>query len=168
MPKMVTPNMPLKTAMPRVLRISAPAPLARTSGTTPRMKAKDVIKMGRSRSRHASTVASTRPLPPSWSCLANSTMRMAFLAASPIRTTGPICVKILLSIRASRVRAGVLVPHELNFRLHPDLQRSALESLYQQVGFARSLLAYELPDGRLKLLDGHLRPPHPTLSPRGR
>jgi len=25
------------------------------------------------------------------------------------------------------------------------------------VGFARSLLAYELPDGRLKLIDGHLR-----------
>ena len=56
-----------------------------------------------------------------------------------------------------RVRAGDLVPHELNFRLHPDLQRSALESLYKEVGFARSLLAYELPDGRLKLLDGHLR-----------
>jgi hypothetical protein len=56
-----------------------------------------------------------------------------------------------------RIRAGVLVPHELNFRLHPDLQKSALESLYQEVGFARSLLAYELPDGRLKLLDGHLR-----------
>jgi hypothetical protein len=56
-----------------------------------------------------------------------------------------------------RVRAGDLVPHELNFRLHPDLQKSALESLYQEVGFARSLLAYELPDGRLKLLDGHLR-----------
>jgi len=56
-----------------------------------------------------------------------------------------------------RVRAGDLIPHELNFRLHPDLQRSALQSLYQEVGFARSLLAYELPDGRLKLLDGHLR-----------
>jgi len=56
-----------------------------------------------------------------------------------------------------RVRAGDLIPHELNFRLHPDVQRSALESLYQEVGFARSLLAYELPDGRLKLLDGHLR-----------
>ena len=26
-----------------------------------------------------------------------------------------------------------------------------------EVGFARSLLAYELPDGRLKLIDGHLR-----------
>ncbi|MCI0458088.1 MAG: hypothetical protein L0Z62_14085 [Gemmataceae bacterium] len=56
-----------------------------------------------------------------------------------------------------RVRAGELVPHELNFRLHPELQRAALEALYREVGFARSLLAYELPDGRLKLIDGHLR-----------
>src|SRR5229473_191025 len=56
-----------------------------------------------------------------------------------------------------RVRAGDLIPHELNFRWHPDLQKAALEALYQQVGFARSLLAYELPDGRLKLIDGHLR-----------
>jgi hypothetical protein len=56
-----------------------------------------------------------------------------------------------------RVRAGDLLPHELNFRLHPDAQRSALEALYREVGFARSLLAYELPDGRLKLIDGHLR-----------
>jgi hypothetical protein len=56
-----------------------------------------------------------------------------------------------------RVRAGDLVPHELNFRLHPELQRAALEALYREVGFARSLLAYELPDGRLKLIDDHLR-----------
>jgi hypothetical protein len=56
-----------------------------------------------------------------------------------------------------RVRAGELVPHELNFRLHPERQRAALEGLYRAVGFARSLLAYELPDGRLKLIDGHLR-----------
>ena len=56
-----------------------------------------------------------------------------------------------------RVRAGDLVPHEFNFRLHPEGQRAALEALYREVGFARSLLAYELPDGRLKLLDGHLR-----------
>jgi hypothetical protein len=56
-----------------------------------------------------------------------------------------------------RVRAGDLVPHELNFRLHPDQQKAALQALYQEVGFARSLLAYELPDGRLKLIDGHLR-----------
>ena len=56
-----------------------------------------------------------------------------------------------------RVRAGDLVPHEWNFRTHPELQRRALLALYDEVGFARSLLAYELPDGRLKLLDGHLR-----------
>jgi len=30
-------------------------------------------------------------------------------------------------------------------------------AVYDEVGFARSLLAYELPDGRLKLIDGHLR-----------
>jgi len=56
-----------------------------------------------------------------------------------------------------RVRAGDLVPHEWNFRLHPEQQKAALQALYQEVGFARSLLAYELPDGRLKLIDGHLR-----------
>ena len=56
-----------------------------------------------------------------------------------------------------RVRAGDLVPHEFNFRLHPESQRAALEALYNEVGFARSLLAFELPDGRLKLIDGHLR-----------
>jgi len=56
-----------------------------------------------------------------------------------------------------RVRAGDLVPHEFNYRLHSDVQRKALQALYREVGFARSLLAYELPDGRLKLIDGHLR-----------
>src|SRR5207249_6409445 len=56
-----------------------------------------------------------------------------------------------------RVRAGDLVPHERNWRNHPDSQREALQALYDEVGFARSLLAYELPDGRLKLIDGHLR-----------
>ncbi|HYV40109.1 MAG TPA: hypothetical protein VE988_30765 [Gemmataceae bacterium] len=56
-----------------------------------------------------------------------------------------------------RVRAGDIVPHELNPRVHTDVQRAALTALYDEIGFARSLLAYELPDGRLKLIDGHLR-----------
>src|ERR1051325_9831870 len=61
-------------------------------------------------------------------------------------------------IKAHRkVRAGDLVPHEWNFRLHPEAQKDALAGIYNDVGFARSLLAYELPDGRLKLIDGHLR-----------
>jgi hypothetical protein len=59
--------------------------------------------------------------------------------------------------RHERLRAGDLVPHELNPRLHTETQRQALTALYEQIGFARSLLAYELPDGRLKLIDGHLR-----------
>ena len=50
-----------------------------------------------------------------------------------------------------------MVPHEFNFRLHPEAQRAALEVLYHEVGFSRSLPAFELPDGRLKLIDGHLR-----------
>jgi hypothetical protein len=60
-------------------------------------------------------------------------------------------------IRHVRVRAGDLVPHELNPRTHSDAQRRALQMLYEEIGFARSLLAYPLPDGRLKLIDGHLR-----------
>jgi hypothetical protein len=62
-----------------------------------------------------------------------------------------------------RVRAGDLVPHELNPRLHSPAQREALEALLGEIGFARSVLAYELPDGRLKLIDGHLR--QDTLDP---
>src|ERR1700688_2531615 len=61
------------------------------------------------------------------------------------------------------VRAGDLVSHELNPRMHSQEQREALEALLGEIGFARSLLAYELPDGRLKLIDGHLR--QGTLDP---
>jgi hypothetical protein len=60
-------------------------------------------------------------------------------------------------IKHVRVRAGDLVPHEHNARVHPEMQRHALADLYAEVGFARSLLAYETADGRLKLIDGHLR-----------
>jgi hypothetical protein len=56
------------------------------------------------------------------------------------------------SIRHTRVKARDLVPHELNFRTHPDAQRAALATLYDEIGFAHSFLAYELPDGRLKLM----------------
>lgn len=60
-------------------------------------------------------------------------------------------------VRHVRVRAGDLVPHELNPRVHSNAQRRALQMLYDEIGFARSLLAYPLADGRLKLIDGHLR-----------
>jgi hypothetical protein len=54
-----------------------------------------------------------------------------------------------------RVRAGDLVPHELNFCFHPEPQLAALQALYEEVGFARSLLAYELPDSRLRRAAGN-------------
>ena len=69
------------------------------------MKAKEVIRIGRSRKRHASTVASTLPAPWSCRCLANSTIRMAFLAANPTSTTRPIWVKMLLSSFTSQIPA---------------------------------------------------------------
>src|SRR5262249_41238715 len=41
--RQVEANIPLATAMPRERRALAPAPLASTSGSTPRMKVKEVI-----------------------------------------------------------------------------------------------------------------------------
>ncbi len=48
--------MPKKTATPIARRISAPAPSENTSGTTPMMNAKEVIKIGRSLSRCAASL----------------------------------------------------------------------------------------------------------------
>lgn len=45
--------MPLKTVIPIDLRALAPAPLAITKGRTPRMKEKDVIRIGRKRADDA-------------------------------------------------------------------------------------------------------------------
>lgn len=56
-----------------------------------------------------------------------------------------------------QVRAGDLVPHPLNFRRHPAAQRNALVASYEEIGFARSLLGFRRPDGRIQLIDGHLR-----------
>ena len=96
-PNAVTPSMPLKTAVPRVRRISAPAPWAINRGSEPRMNAAEVITIGRKRSLQAAKVASCRGAPSSRWCLANSTIRIAFLLARPTSTTKPICVKMLMS-----------------------------------------------------------------------
>ncbi len=82
--------MPQNTAVPMTFCAPAPAPLASISGTTPRMKAKAVIRMGRKRSRADSIAASWTDLPPSCLALANSTIRIAFLAASPTSMMRPI------------------------------------------------------------------------------
>jgi len=56
-----------------------------------------------------------------------------------------------------RVRASELRPHPRNWRTHPAKQRRALEGMLAEIGYADALLARELPDGSLELIDGHLR-----------
>jgi ParB-like chromosome segregation protein Spo0J len=56
-----------------------------------------------------------------------------------------------------RVPAKDLIPNPRNWRLHPPEQQAALEALLAEVGFAGALLAREREDGRLELIDGHLR-----------
>jgi DNA modification methylase len=56
-----------------------------------------------------------------------------------------------------RVRAGDLIPHPKNWRLHPKAQQEALRGVLAEIGYADALLARELEGGGLQLIDGHLR-----------
>jgi ParB-like chromosome segregation protein Spo0J len=56
-----------------------------------------------------------------------------------------------------RVRAGSLRPHPRNWRTHPPSQQAAVRGILAEVGFADALIARQLPDGTLQLIDGHLR-----------
>ena len=56
-----------------------------------------------------------------------------------------------------RVQARDLLPNPKNWRRHPKVQAAALRGLLDEIGIADALLARELPDGRLQLIDGHLR-----------
>ncbi len=56
-----------------------------------------------------------------------------------------------------RVRAGDLLANSANHRLHPAEQKAALVGILDEVGFVGTLLAFEQPDGCLRLIDGHLR-----------
>ena len=56
-----------------------------------------------------------------------------------------------------RVRAADLLPNPKNWRRHPKAQANALRDLLAEIGYADALLAREVADGRLMLIDGHLR-----------
>lgn len=60
-------------------------------------------------------------------------------------------------VELRRVRAAELQRHPLNWRLHPEAQRSALLRVLHEIGYADALIARALPDGSLELIDGHLR-----------
>jgi hypothetical protein len=56
-----------------------------------------------------------------------------------------------------RVRAGDLLINPKNWGRHPKAQADALRGLLEEIGYADALIARELEDGRLMLIDGHLR-----------
>src|SRR6202790_414302 len=60
-------------------------------------------------------------------------------------------------VELQRVAARDLVPNPKNWRRHPARQAAALRGVLQEIGYADALLARALPDGRLMLIDGHLR-----------
>ncbi|MEN6450201.1 MAG: ParB N-terminal domain-containing protein, partial [Thermoguttaceae bacterium] len=60
-------------------------------------------------------------------------------------------------IEFRRVKASELRPHPKNWRTHPASQRDALRGVLAEIGYAGALLARQLPDGSLELIDGHLR-----------
>ena len=84
-----------RTIMPPI----TPVPMARwrpsrrrvasASGSTPRPKASEVIRMGRSAGAPRPSAASTSSMPCSCWSLANSTIRIAFLADRPIVVSRP-------------------------------------------------------------------------------
>jgi ParB-like chromosome segregation protein Spo0J len=56
-----------------------------------------------------------------------------------------------------RLPASELRPNPRNWRTHPPAQRDALQGVLAEIGYADALLARELADGSLELIDGHLR-----------
>jgi hypothetical protein len=56
-----------------------------------------------------------------------------------------------------RVPASQIRPSPFNWRTHPQAQQEALRGLLAERGFAGAVLARELPDGALEVIDGHLR-----------
>jgi len=56
-----------------------------------------------------------------------------------------------------RVKSSELIPNPKNWRTHPIAQQDALKGILAEVGFAGAVLARELDDGSLMLIDGHMR-----------
>jgi hypothetical protein len=65
-------------------------------------------------------------------------------------------------VRLDRIRSGDLVLNPKNWRTHPEAQKAALKGVLSEIGWTDALIARERPDGRLELVDGHLRS---TLDP---
>jgi DNA modification methylase len=60
-------------------------------------------------------------------------------------------------VSLQRIKASDLAPNRFNFRRHGPAQSSALRHLLHEIGYSAALLAYPGEDGKLTLVDGHLR-----------
>jgi hypothetical protein len=60
-------------------------------------------------------------------------------------------------VEIRKVPGRDLLPCPLNWRKHPQAQREALRGVLSEVGVADVLKAWQRPDGKLELIDGHLR-----------
>jgi len=56
-----------------------------------------------------------------------------------------------------RVKAKDIRPNPKNWRTHSDAQKNTLRGVLADIGIADALLAREMPDGSLMLIDGHCR-----------
>ena len=83
MVKKVDINIPPTTEIPMAIRPLAPSPVANANGTRPRMVDTLVIKIGRRRWIEASRIAVNLSIPASCFWLANSTIKIPFLATRP-------------------------------------------------------------------------------------
>src|SRR5690554_6384720 len=81
----------------------APIPVENTKGESPTTKAKDVIRIGRNLALAPSKAALFLQNPARRLCRANSTIRIAFLANSPISIINPIWKNTLFSEPAKYV-----------------------------------------------------------------
>lgn len=77
-------------------------------------------------------------------------------AACIRRTAEPLQIRDRIK-ELRRVPATALLENPRNWRRHPKAQAAALRDLLTEIGYADALLARELPDGKLMLVDGHLR-----------
>jgi hypothetical protein len=83
--------MPPMTATPTAWRAPAPAPVVIARGMRPKIKETAVIITARKRCSAPVRAASAMDCPSSRSSRANPTIRIAFFAATPIRSTMAIC-----------------------------------------------------------------------------
>lgn len=56
-----------------------------------------------------------------------------------------------------RIPASELAPSPRNWRTHPVEQREALQGVLAEIGYASAIVARRRDDGRLEIVDGHLR-----------